>query len=576
MTTNYRLPTTDFPWAILLLLTATLRLAGLGTAPLSADEATQALAALRAVRPDVFPLERVSVPPLLFHLNAFLFALFDGGDGLARLVPALCGIGLVLTPRLLQRYLGCWGALGSGLMLALSPTVLAYSRILDGAVPAAFGVMLLVGAFARYLDSWRPVWLALGGLGLALALTAGPTAWGLLIGLILALAAGLYVWRDQVALYWPIIRPALSRGLIACGLGLFVFGAGLGFHPAGLAAAGEQFLRWLRVNSSAISSVPLALASEPLILLAGLVGAALALGRRHGMGLLWTFWAVTGAAQWLLGFGQGYEQGQALSLLVPLAGLGGIAVEEMARALQGRGRGVGGGLYIAISLVLWAYTVLLLARYSRYGQWAELALVGISLAFQAVLVLFFGLTISVPREGETPEEATRRAFSTALSTAGVSLLMVLVAVTFGIGWRGGHFCSTDPACALTPNPTAPDVRLLVEQIRWVGARHGLLRPSVALMGTPDPALVWALREFDLRVVGPDAVTGDDRPLIVVAPADVPVPSGYAGSAFTLRRSWVRPQLPHQWVRWWFYREPPVPSQPADQVVLWVSQPSNDQ
>ncbi len=568
-------PSDRLLWTILVVLAAGLRLIGLGVSPLSAEEAAQALTALQAVRPGILSSGTVSVPPLLFHLNAFLFALLDGSDGLARLIPALCGIGLVLTPLFLRRYLGRWGALGSGLMLALSPTVLSYSRTLDGAVPAAFGVMLLVGAFARYLDSWRAVWLAVGGIGLALALTAGPTAWGLLVGLILALGAGFYAWRQQVAWYWPMIRPALGRGLVACGLGLIVFGAGLGFHPAGLADAGEQFLHWLRVNPSA-ASVPTVLASEPLILTAGLVGAGLALKRRHGMGLLWTFWALTGAVQWLLGFGQGGRagtgldgQGQALSLLVPLAGLGGIAVEELARGLRTRSHGVGGAVYLILSLVLWTHTGLMLSRYSRYGQWADLILIGISLAMQVILALLLALTLSVPTEEETPEEATRRAAFTVLGLAGAALGVVLVAVTFATGWRVAHFCPADPACALSADPTTPDVRLLVEQIRWVGTRHGLLRPSVALLGEPDPALVWALREFDLRVVGADAVGGDDPPQIVVAPADVPVPSGYVASAFTLRRFWVRPQLLYQWVRWWLYREPPFPSLPAAQVALWV-------
>lgn len=555
-------------WTVLLILAAAVRLVGLGALPLSADEAAQALAALRAVRPGVLSPGTVSVPPLLFHLNAFLFALFDGSDGLARLVPALCGVGLVLTPLLLRRYLGCWGALGSGLMLALSPTVLAYSRTLDGAVPAAFGVMLLLGATARYLDSWRPVWPVLGGLGLALALTAGPAAWGLLAGLILALGAGLYIWRDQVAWYWPMIRPALGRGLAAFGLGLLIFGAGLGFHPAGLAAAGEQFLRWLNANPSALSSAPRILASEPLILTAGLVGAGLALGRRHGMGLLWAFWAAAGAAQWLLGFGQG-EWGQALSLLVPLAGLGGIAAEELARSLQAHGRGVGGNIYLVISLIIWAYSALNLSRYSRSGLTTDLLLVVIGLLLQVTLAFLLGLTLSVPAEDETPEEATKRAFSTSLSMAGVSLAVALVAVTFAIGWRGAHFCSTDPACALTPNPTAPDVRLLVEQIRYIGTRRGMLQPPVALVGEPDPALVWALREFDLSVFPADAITEENRPLILVAPADFSPPSDYVGTPFTLRRSWTLPQFFYQWVRWELYREPPTPAQPADRLALWL-------
>ncbi|MFN3762340.1 MAG: hypothetical protein ACK4WK_03945, partial [Anaerolineae bacterium] len=208
-------------WVFLLLLAAALRLVGLGAAPLTSAEAVQALAAYQTAHGGGIPPEAQTISPLLFHANVLLFALFGGGDGLARLVPALCGVGLVLTPLLLRRYLGPWGALGSGLMLALSPTLLALSRTLDGAVPAALGVMLLVGAVARYLDSWRSAWIPLGGVGLALALTAGPDAWGLLLGLALALALGLWVWREQLPWVWPMLRPALGRAPVAFALGLF-------------------------------------------------------------------------------------------------------------------------------------------------------------------------------------------------------------------------------------------------------------------------------------------------------------------------------------------------------------------
>jgi predicted membrane-bound mannosyltransferase len=175
--------TERFLWLLLLLLAAVLRLAGLGTAPLSSAEAVQALAAYGAAHGGGIPPEARTLSPLLFHVNVLLFTLFHGGDGLARLFPALCGVGLTLTPLLLRRYLGRWGALGSGLLLTLSPTLLALSRTLDGSIPAALGVMLLVGAVARFLDSWRSAWVPLGGVGLALALTAGPAAWGLLLGL---------------------------------------------------------------------------------------------------------------------------------------------------------------------------------------------------------------------------------------------------------------------------------------------------------------------------------------------------------------------------------------------------------
>jgi hypothetical protein len=595
--------TERFLWLLLLLLAAVLRLAGLGTAPLSSAEAVQALAAYQAAHGGGIPPEARTLSPLLFHVNVLLFTLFHGGDGLARLFPALCGVGLTLTPLLLRRYLGRWGALGSGLLLTLSPTLLALSRTLDGSIPAALGVMLLVGAVARFLDSWRSAWVPLGGVGLALALTAGPAAWGLLLGLVLALAAGLWVWREQVPWVWPMVRPALGRGLAAFALGLFVFGMGLGLHPAGLAATGEQFLRWLSPETVSVGDgINPVLLSEPLLLLAGLAGAALAVARRHGMGLLWLFWAVVGVgaglAPALLGQPLGQPQGQPQGLplhapvlwLVPLAGLGGLAVEALARAARAGRAGVqpdpvgagpapapdrAGGAYNwaygALSLVLWAHSGLTLARYSRYGQPADLLLAGIGLALQVLLILLFGIFHSVPEGKETPEEAARRALVSALILAAQVLGGVLLAFTLAAGWRVAVVCPGEPSCApgVVSAPTAPDLRLLAKEVERVCNAVRSEAECRFWLVDPDPAVAWALRGLDFQTVPAENLQGEETPAFIVAPAGVSVPPGYYGTAFTLRRAWLPPQSPSQWVRWGLYRDPPSPPPPADQVVLWV-------
>ncbi len=569
-------------WAILLLLAAILRLMGLNAAPLSSDEAVQALAAYQITHGGGSPPQARMISPLLLHANVLLFALFRGGDGLARLVPALCGIGLVLTPLLLRQYLGPWGALGSGLMLALSPTLLALSRTLDGAIPAALGVMLLVGAVARYLDSWRPAWIPLGGVGLALALTAGPAAWGLLLGLALALIAGLWLWREQVPWVWPVVRPALGRALAAFALGLFAFGAGLGLRPVGLAAMGEQFIHWLTSGAGHKINFVLQVLSEPLILLTGIAGAALALLRRHGMGILWLFWTAVGIAEAgiapaLRGQLQGLPLYAPALWLVPLAGLGGLAVEALARALRASARGISGWVYGTLSLVLWTHFGLVLARYARYGQPAGLLLAGLGLAFQVLLILFLGIALSVPEGDETPEEASRNALSFILHRAALVLGIVLLTVTLAAGWRVARVCPGEPTCApgVASDPVAPDLYLLAAEMKQILARTGARSEAEYRLWLidPDPAVVWALRDLGPQIQShggvPGAPESGEKPVLIVAPAGTSVPEGYYGTAFTLRRAWSLPQAPHEWARWWLYRAPLTPLPPAEQVILWV-------
>lgn len=601
---------------VLLLLAAALRLMDLGAAPLSSAEAVQALAAYQAAHGGGIPSQAQEISPLLFHVNVLLFALFRGGDGLARLVPALCGVGLALTPLLLRRYLGPWGALGSGLMLALSPTLVALSRTLDSTIPAALGVMLLVGAIARYLDSYRSAWIPLGGVGLALALTAGPTAWGLLLGLALALAAGLWLWREQIPWVWPFVRPALGRALLALALGLFAFGTGLGLHPAGLAAMGEQFVHWLAPEAGGKINFALQWLSEPLILLTGVAGAILALSRRHGMGLLWLFWAVVGIAEAVLA----PTPMAPVLWLVPLAGLGGLAVEELARALQRGARGAYGWVYGLLSLTLWVHSGLVLARYSRYADPADLFLLGIGLALQVLLILLFGITLAVPEADETPEQATRRALLSVLHWASLTVGIVLVAVTFAAGWRVAWVCPGEPTCApgVVPDPVARDLRALVmEAERILTQTPARAETGCRLhLADPDPAVVWALRDLTARfcpeespalnrwaqiggpTVNPRAQTKSpggaspsepgasapggknepvalasgelgEKPALIVAPAGVSIPEGYYGTTFTLRRAWDLPRTPYEWARWWLYRASLSPLPPARQVILWV-------
>lgn len=568
--------TEPFLWAALVLLAAVLRLTDLGAAPLDAVEAQQALAAYRAVQAGSGP--GVAQPaPLLFHLNALLFILFKGGDGLARLVPALAGVGLVLTPLLLRDYLGRWGALGMGLLLALSPTSLLVSRRLDGALPAALGIMLLVGYTARFLDTWNARYAVFAGLGLAMALTAGPGAWGLLAGLFLALGGALWLWRSEVAWIGSLVRPAVKRGLAAAGLGVLALSTGLGFNPAGLAAAGEQFLAWLgRFSVPTGVSFPhvLVLGSyEPLILVAGLVGLIRALRRRHAMGLVLAFWAAVGEIQ--LALMPGRELGDLLWVLLPMSGLAGLAVEELVRSLRERGRWLNEGLYLPVSLVLWVHFGLTLAAYSRSGRPTDLTLALLSLLLQVFLTAAFGFAISAPEPGEVPAEAMARGLEAALRGGALSLGLVLLTITLSLGWRLSHRWPTDPRRLPSQETVAIEVHTLVDVVDTIGVANvgSRGRLPIAFLDEADPTLAWALRQFDQEILDedplPDPQGVTDNPPLILAPTRFEPPPGYLAEAFPLRRTWPPSWSRQEAVRWWMYGESNTPAVITERIVLWM-------
>lgn len=564
-------------WLGLILLAGVLRLVDLATAPLSAAEASQALAAYAASRGGGVGIEG---PPLLYHFNILLFALFDGGEALARLVPALAGLGLVLTPLLLRRYLGRWGALGAGLFLALSPTATLASRTLDGTTLAALGVMVMVGAAARFLETYRPRWITLSGLALAVALTAGPAAWGLLLGLLIALGVGLWIWRDELGWILPVLRPLVGRWLVAAGVGLLLLGGGLLLNPAGLATTGQQLLVWLEsfrptAGLPLVSPFTLLVTYESLIVLAGLVGLVLAVRRLHGLGMLLTFWAAVGWVQ--LALRPGRTPLDLLWILLPLAMLGGLAVQALVKALIARGHWMNEGLHLLISLVLWVHFALTLARYTQDGKQINLLLAGLVVVLQLLLMAVFGFAVASPEEG-TPEEAMRRGVLASLRAGGLSLGAVLLIVGLATTWSVTHFRAVDPQELLLTKPTAQEARLFKETVEQVsllntGALAGL---PVTSLGEPDPVVDWMLRRHTREVVAREAL---DRPPLVVAPAGEMVPAGYFAATFTLRREWTPPWggigqvmgagIPREAIGWWLYRDAGTPPVAADRIALWV-------
>src|SRR5512137_759420 len=112
---------------------AVLRLWNLEASPLSAREAAQAVAAFNGA-----PLP-AGGSPLLFGVNQLLFGLFGAtvNDSGVRLAAALIGTIMVLLPYLFRSAIGRYGALAAALMLAISPTMVAASRSLDGSIVVA-------------------------------------------------------------------------------------------------------------------------------------------------------------------------------------------------------------------------------------------------------------------------------------------------------------------------------------------------------------------------------------------------------------------------------------------------------
>ena len=152
---------------VLAILAAIRNLADLGNMPLSASEATNALASWLQWQPAGATAPLLPLSPAYLSLTSPLTQLIGSSDVTMRLVPALVGAALVGLPWLLRRQLGPVGMLVSSALFLTSPTITALARTAGGGGLALFAALLLA-------ISWIRLTLMVTGAGCF----AGPPCWG--------------------------------------------------------------------------------------------------------------------------------------------------------------------------------------------------------------------------------------------------------------------------------------------------------------------------------------------------------------------------------------------------------------
>ncbi len=553
-------------WALIVLVALALRLSHLDAAPLNEYEAREAMLAWRAVTGQGVP--QADYSPLLFTANALLFTLCGASDSLARLWLALFGSILPLTPLLLRRRIGRVGALVAGVYLALSPTVLFASRQLDGVVVAAVGGMALLGGLVRFSDTGRRPWLTLSAGGLALAVTSSPSAYGLLLPFGLAWLILSQIWPNGKA-----DLPHWSLFIGHCSLFVLVLSTGLGWNLSGLGAVGDLLPAWIArfgpMSNPAPSPLTIAAIYEPLALFFGLGGLVWAIRRGHRFGALLGLWAGLGAL--LLALMPGRTPLDALGVVLPLAMLTGVAVEWLAQSLRQRGEWLGEGLYAPVVLLLWVHAYLVLVRYAERGDPRDLFMALLVVALQGLLATMFALAMR-------PDSALR---GVAVGTG-----LALLAVTISTGWGVAYMRPSDPREPLVREPTAIEVRDLVQTLRDLSWRETGMPTTLpfTLKAAPDSVLAWYLRGFSAARRVESLEVGEVGRVLVTSRRDLELADAvdFAGQDFAMRRSWNLAEIgctwewPPRWnaaVKWLLLRRaPPLPA--ADQwAVLWLRQDS---
>lgn len=176
--------------------------------------------------------------PFYYHVQALTFFIFGASDYTARLSAAVFGMGIVALPLLLRRRLGLVGTVAAMSLLAVSPTVVYFSRFFREDVYMAFFVLVMVVAMWRYIAGGRDRWLYVFAAGFFGAVLTKEGAFltvavfliylDLYVAALLArttlkargldtpirrvvLTAALAPWAWLLAAFWPFLRTFRQR-----------------------------------------------------------------------------------------------------------------------------------------------------------------------------------------------------------------------------------------------------------------------------------------------------------------------------------------------------------------------------
>jgi len=245
---SLRRPPRWWAWSLLgIVLVATLlRTVGLGDRPMHHDESLDAWFSWRIGNGEPYQYDPIYHGPLRFYLTAFLFDLFGTTEVVARATAAAAGVAVVALIGTTRRWLGDLGSLAAAALVAISPSMVYFSRF--GREDSLFallelGLLLTAMAWLSRPARWQPV---AAGFLLACAFATKETTFivGAVVLAYLALVTAAQWWRrrDRPAAPPPTLVVSIrTPGWKAWAIGLVVFGVVFSAlfsvwfrHPAGI------------------------------------------------------------------------------------------------------------------------------------------------------------------------------------------------------------------------------------------------------------------------------------------------------------------------------------------------------
>ena len=115
-------------YLLIFLLAVVSRFWDLGARAMSHDESLHALYSYYLYSGSGYVHNPMMHGPFLFHANALIYFLFGDNDFTARIMPALFGVFLVMSPLLFRRWLGRTGAVIASILQAVDVTQLPLGK----------------------------------------------------------------------------------------------------------------------------------------------------------------------------------------------------------------------------------------------------------------------------------------------------------------------------------------------------------------------------------------------------------------------------------------------------------------
>jgi hypothetical protein len=548
-----------------------LRMVGLAYRPMSPAEVEQAWTALSLLAGQS-GLSAPAVSPLLLSLQSVTFALASASEGFARFWPALAGTLTVMLPYGLRQDLGRVGALFASLLLAVSTSMLFWSRSATGESLAILGGLGLVVGLAHLRRTRTRRWTLFSLAMLSTVLLAGPSGYSVLV-LVAPLAYLAWRSRESDPRYAAESvsegpkkgpaepssgrssalsdmenpgegererEPAGQSDLVGSAV-IFVVLLLLGstamfLNPGGLAVLADVPGHWFAQFGNPGPYSPLRLIlqlilTEPLLVASGLAGLVLGLRQRHWLAEGLGVWLALGLLLLLVRAGR--SPGDVALLVVPLALLGGMAIAFLASALVIGEQAVEAALLLAAGVAIVGSMAIWLANY--VASWpvgpqhafliSALAALGVLLGVLILYVFLFGSR-----------------FTTQVGI--LLLLLVLGLLGLRAAMRANHSSDGLVWGSLLHEVGATDAQNLPAYLERLSAQRGgdlrdldvtvLVQPG----HEPSPLLRWYLRGANVRLAAGAGDAGRQDVLVGLSDYLPPGEAGYSGRSFRLTQWWT--------------------------------------